>query len=157
MSIIRMDMYGRFFNPSRASPLDVIVREGYRDRREVFIRKQPAVAIITGYCTESNLINGKNRTKSINVLFHGQEWERYCCFVTMIFDVPEMVAQVYKSSLSFSTLPQNVSSPPKFSKVAISPLSGRAAKINNTPVERARGALFFSDIGKNYILKFNIY
>jgi len=106
---------------------------------------------LSGYCTDSTLIHGKNHIKSIAVLFHGQEWERFCCFVSMIFDETEMIAQVYRSSLTFSTLPESVSAPPKFAKASLSPLSGRAAKINDTAVERACGALYFSDIGRTDI------
>jgi len=148
MNVMTMVKQGRIFNPSRASPRDIIVRKGESSRQQTFIGKQPAVALITGYCTESNLIQGKNRTKSISVLFHGQEWERFCCFVTMIFDQKQLVAQLFKSSLSFSTLPDSVSAPPKFPKASLSPLSGRAAKINDTPTERARAALYFTDVGE---------
>jgi hypothetical protein len=147
MSFITLVKQGRYFNPSRASPLDIIVREGFRGRREAFIGKKPAVAVCTGYCTDSNIIRGKFN-KSIAVLFHGQEWERYCCFITMIFDEENMIAQLYNSALTFSTLPESISAPPNFPNAAISPLSGRRAKVNDTPVERARGALYFSDIGK---------
>jgi hypothetical protein len=146
MAFISMTRRGRYFNPSRASPLDISVREGYRKRREVFIHKSPAVAVSTGYCTDSNIIRGRFN-KSIAILFHGQEWERYCCFVNMIFDEKTMVAQVYNSALTFSTLPESISAPPTFPNAALSPLSGRRAKTNDTPVERARGALYFSDIG----------
>jgi len=123
MSIISMVKEGRHFNPSRASPLDMVVREGYRGRRDVLINKRPAVAISTGYCTDSNLVRGK-LSKSISILFHGQEWERYCCFVTMIFDENRLISQLYNSALSFSTLPESISAPPKFQDAALSPLSG---------------------------------
>lgn len=150
MAFITMSRDGRFFNPSRASPLDMIVREGFRGRRDAYIGKQPAVAISTGYCTDSSLIRGGKFNKSITILFHGQEWERYCCFVTMIFDEKRMKAQVHQSALTFSTLPESISAPPVFSNVPISPLSGRAAKTNDNAVERARGALYFSDIGNSF-------
>jgi len=146
MSVISMVKEGRYFNPSRASPLDFIVRENFRTRQEVFIDKNPAVAIVTGYCTNSNLIQGKF-SKSITVLFHGQEWERYCCFVTMIFAKNRLICQLYKSALTFSTLPENISAPPIFENASLSPLSGRRAHINNTPLERSRAALYFSDKG----------
>ena len=142
-----MDKSGRFFNPSRASPMDFIVRETFRGRRDAFVANKPAVAIATGYCTESNLIRGKHNNKSIAILFHGQEWERYCCFLTMIFNAKKLYAQVYKSALSFSTLPESVSRPPSISNANVSPLSGRSAKINQTPAEKSRGVLFFSDKG----------
>ena len=150
MYMITMEKSGRFFNPSRASPLDLVVRDSNRGRREAFIEKKPAVAISTGYCTDSNLVKGKTN-KSISILFHGQEWERYCCFLTMIFDSKEMYAQVYKSALSFSTLPESVARPPVISNANVSPLSGRRAKINQTPVERSRGVLFFSDKGISFL------
>lgn len=146
MTTIVMDIKGRFFNPSRASPLAVAVRSGYRGRREVFVGKQPAVAVITGYCSESNVIHGR-LNKSISVLFHGQEWERYSCFVTMIFDEQEMIAQLNRSVMSFSTLPESIPAPPVFPNSSLSPLSGRR-KIADTPVERSRGALYFSDVGE---------
>jgi hypothetical protein len=146
MFMIAFVKNGRFFNPSRASPMDFTIRTTFGGRREVFIDKHPAVAIITGYCTESSLIRGKSH-KSISVLFHGQEWERYCCFLTMIFDAKEMVAQLYKSALSFSTLPESVSPSPVFSNANVSPLAGRRSKNQNTPMERARGALYFTDTG----------
>lgn len=151
MSMITMVKRGRYFNPSRASPMDITVRQGYRERHEAYIDKQPAVAISTGYCIDSNLIRGKIN-KSISILFHGQEWERYCCFVTMIFDESKMVAQLFRSALTFSTLPESISAPPTFPNAALSPLSGRHAKINKTPVEKARGALYFSDIGNHFII-----
>jgi hypothetical protein len=147
MSFIIMTKQGRHFNPSRTSPLDMIVRDGYRGRREAYIGKQPAVAISTGYCTDSNLIRGGKFNKSITILFHGQEWERYCCFINMIFDQQNMIGQLYKSALTFSTLPESISAPLTFPNAAISPLSSRKAKIMNTPLERSKGALYFSDIG----------
>jgi hypothetical protein len=146
MSVISMVKEGRYFNPSRASPLDFVIRETFRRRQEVFIDKQPAVAVITGYCTSSNLIHGR-LNKSIAILFHGQEWERYCCFVTMIFAKESLVCQLYKSALTFSTLPESISAPPKFENTPISPLSGRRAHTNNTPLERSRASLYFSDKG----------
>jgi hypothetical protein len=146
-----MTKEGRYFNPSRASPLDFVVRGSYRGRQDVFIEKKPAVAIITGFCIESNLIRGKTN-KSIAVIFHGQEWERYCCFVNMIFDKERLVSQLYKSALTFSTLPESISAPPKFDDAALSPLSGRRAHTNKTPLEKFRGALYFTDSG-NVLLK----
>ena len=149
MKVLSMAKEGRYFNPSRASPLNVVVRESFRGRQEVFIDKQPAVAIITGFCVDSNLIRPSGKmSKSIAVLFHGQEWERYCCFVTMIFAKKRLVGQLYRSALTFSTLPESISAPHKFEDTALSPLSGRRARTNNTSLERSRGALYFSDIGK---------
>ena len=150
MTMITMVKQGRFFNPCRMSPQEIIVRENYRRRRELYIGKQAAVAIITGYCTESNLLPSQHTrfNKSITVLFHGQEWERYVCFMNMVFDQEQMVAQLYQSAMTFSTLPESVSAPPSFQTTAnISPLSGRRAKTNDTAVERARGALYFTDTG----------
>lgn len=146
MHMISMVRSGRFFNPCRLSPLDLIVRQAFRGRREAFIGKKPAVAIVTGYCTDSNLIQGKSH-KSVSILFHGQEWERYCCFVSMIFEAKEMSAQLFRSALSFSTLPKSISPPRPFSNTNVSPLSGHRSKAKQTPVEQARGALFFTDIG----------
>lgn len=151
MTFLTMTRQGRYFNPSRASPVDIVVREGYKGRRDAYINKQPAVAISTGYCTESSLLRGKFK-KSISILFHGQEWERYCCFITMIFNEKEIIGQLYRSALTFSTLPESVSAPPSFPNAALSPLSGRRAKIQDTPIERARGALFYSDIGSSFLL-----
>jgi hypothetical protein len=149
MAMIMFERKGRHFNPCRLSPMEVITRESYRGRHEVFIDKQPAVAIITGYCTESNLFPsvGTRHHKSVVVLFHGQEWERYCCFTNMIFDQAQMTAQLYQSAITFSTLPDSISAPPSFQSANVSPLSGRRAKTNDTPVERARGALYFTDTG----------
>lgn len=148
MSFIKMTIQGRYFNPSRASPMEFMVRESTRGRREVFIHKKPAVSIITGYCTESELIEGGKFNKSLKVLFHGQEWERFCCFVTMIFNEKALIGQLYNSALTFATLPGSVGTPHKFQNTSVSPLSGRRARINDTPVERSRGALYFSDVGK---------
>ena len=72
----------------------------------------------------------------------------------MIFDEKELVAQLHNSALTFSTLPESVTAPPTFSNTAVSPLAGRRAKIHDTPVERARGALYFSDIGGFLFLSF---
>jgi hypothetical protein len=152
MSMVTMVKQGHFFNPCRASSCDIIVRSGNRVRRQAFIDKQPAVAIITGYCTDSNLIHGRNHTKSIGVIFHGQEWERYCCFMTMIFNEKRMVAQLYQSALSFSTLPESISVLPRFPNASLSPLSGRAAQRKDTAVERAQGTLYFADISKVSLL-----
>ncbi|KAF8814524.1 hypothetical protein BYT27DRAFT_7082057, partial [Phlegmacium glaucopus] len=91
--------------------------------------------------------------KLISILFHGQEWEHYCCFITTIFDEPKMIAQVYKSALSFLTLLESISAPLNFPDTSLSPLSGRCAKTNNTPVERACGALYFTDISISFMHK----
>jgi hypothetical protein len=144
---------GRFFNPSRASPLDVTVRDNYQGRQDVYIQKQHAVAVCTGYCTDSYLVRGGKYKKSISVLFHGQEWERYCCFMTMIFDKTSLAAQLYQSALTFATLPKSVLPPPVFNNAIVSPLSGRKAKLNDTPLERSRGALYFSDTGNSQMIK----
>jgi hypothetical protein len=149
MAMITFKIQGRYFNPCRASPMEISTRASFRGRRETFIGKKPAVAIVTGYCTESTLFpaHGTKAHKSVTVLFHGQEWERFCCFTNMIFDQKQMIAQLYQSAISFSTLPGNISAPPTFDSANISPLSGRRAQTNDTPVERARGALYFSDKG----------
>jgi hypothetical protein len=101
--------------------------------------KQPAVAIVTGYCTDSNLllVLGTKYHESVMVLFYGQEWEQYCCFTNMIFDQKQMVAQLYQEAVFFSTLPGSISAPPTFQSTNISPLSGRYAKTNDTPAEQA--------------------
>ena len=88
-------------------------------------------------------------------VFHGQEWERYCCFLPMIFDVDQMIAQLLNSSPSFSTMPQNILTPPKFSNIVLSPLSSQTAKIKDSPIEQACGALYFSDTGKIYLYLYN--
>jgi hypothetical protein len=152
MCFLTMTIQDRYFNPSRASPMDLIVREGYRGRRDAFIGKKPAVAVCTGYCTDSSLIKGKFK-KSIAVLFHGQEWERYCCFVNMIFNEKQVIGQLYNSALTFSTMPESVNPTPDFPNAALSPLSARKIKTSSTPVERARGALLFSDTGMLLLLK----
>jgi hypothetical protein len=149
MAMVRFRKQGRFFNPSRASPMEITSQESFPGGREIFMRKQPAVAIVTGYCTDSNLLPALSTKyhKSVMVLFHGQKWEQYCCFTNMIFDQKQMVAQLYQSAISFSTLPGSISAPPTFQSANISPLSGRHAKTNDTPVERAQGASNFSDRG----------
>lgn len=152
MSVVTMVKQGQFFNPCHASPCDIVVRSGNRARNQAYIDKQPAVALITGYCSDSYLVHGRNHLKSLSVIFHGQEWERYCCFMNMIFDVKEMIAQLYRTALSFSTLPDSIPAPPKFSNASLSPLSGRAAKKPDTPVERARANLYFADTGKLFFL-----
>jgi hypothetical protein len=80
-------------------------------QREIFMGKQFTVAIITGYFTDSNLllVLGTKYHKSVTVLFYGQEWEQYCCFTNIIFDQKQMVAQLYQSAISFSTLPGSIS------------------------------------------------
>jgi hypothetical protein len=99
--------------------------------------KQPAVAIITGYCTDSNLLPalGTKYHKSVMVIFHGQEWERYCCFINIIFDQKQMVTQLYQSAIFFFTLLGSISASPTFQSTNISLLSGRHAKTNDTPVK----------------------
>ena len=39
--MITMEKSGQFFNPSRASPLDLVVRDSNRGQREAFIAKNP--------------------------------------------------------------------------------------------------------------------
>jgi hypothetical protein len=98
---------------------------------------------------ESNLfpVCGKRNHKLITVLFHGQEWERYCCFTNMILDQKQMGAQMFQSAILFTTLPDRISGPPTFHSANISLLSGCRAKTNDTPVEQVQGALYFTDIG----------
>jgi hypothetical protein len=139
MAMVRFKKQGRFFNPSRAFPVEITNRESFLERREIFMGKQPAAAIVTGYCTDSNLLPvlSTKYHKFITVLFYGQEWERYCCFTNIIFDQKQMVAQLYQSAIFFSILPGSISAPPTFQSANISPLSGHHAKTNHTPVERA--------------------
>jgi hypothetical protein len=139
MVMVRFRKQGCFFNPSRASPMEITSRESFPGQCEIFMGKQPAVAIVTGYCTDSNLLLalGTKYHKSVMVLFHGQEWEQYCCFTNIIFNQKQMVTQLYQSAISFSTLPESISAPPTFQSTNISPLSGRHAKTNHTPVEQA--------------------
>jgi hypothetical protein len=139
MMMIAFKERGHFFNPCQASPMDITTRESYPGCQEIFMDKQPTVAIITGYCMESHLffVHGKRNHKSITVLFHGQEWERYCCFTNMIFDQKQIGAQMFQSAISFTTLPDRISGPLTFYSANISPLSGYQAKTNDTPVERA--------------------
>jgi hypothetical protein len=65
----------------------------------------------------------------------------------MIFEETRMYAQLFKSAITFATLPESFSTLPHFQDANVSPLSGRRARVNNTPVERARGSLYFSDAG----------
>ena len=149
MTMIAFKKWEHFFSPSHASPMDITTQESYQGCQEIYINKQPTVVIIAGYCMESNLFpaHGKRNHKSITFLFHGQEWERYCCFTNMIFDQEQMGAQLYQSSISFLTLPDSISGPPTFHSANISPLSGCQVKTNDTPVEHVRGVLYFTDIG----------
>jgi hypothetical protein len=137
MAMVRFRKQGRFFNPSHASPMEITSRESFPERCEIFMGKQPTVAIVTEYCTDSNLllVLGTKYHKFIMVLFHGQKWERYCCFTNMIFDQKQMVAQLYQLAISFSTLPGSISAPPTLQSTNISPLSGCHAKTNDTPVK----------------------
>ena len=76
----------------------------------------------------------------------------------MIFDETDLIAQIYNSALTFATLPESVNAPPIFSG-PVSPLNAaRRSKVKalDTPVERGRGALFFTDIGIS-ILVFIFY
>jgi hypothetical protein len=149
MMMIAFKERGRFFNPCRASPMDITTQESYQGCQEIFMDKQPVVMIITGYCMKSNLfsVRGTRNHKLITVLFHRQEWERYCCFTNMIFDQKQMEAGMFQSEISFTTLPDRISGPLTFYSANISPLSGHQAKTNDTPVEQARGTLYFTDIG----------
>jgi hypothetical protein len=111
------------------------------------MEKQPAVAIVTGYCTNSNLllVLGIKYYESVTVLFHGQKWEQYCCFTNMIFDQKQMVAQLYQSAISFSTLPGSISAPPTFQSANISPLSVTMLR-QITPLSNKHEELYISYI-----------
>jgi predicted nucleic acid-binding Zn finger protein len=139
MVMVKFRKQGLFFNPLHASLMEITSQESFPGQCEIFMGKQPTVAIVTGYCTDSNLLLALSTKycKSVMVLFHGQEWEQYCCFTNMIFDQKQMVAQLYQSAISFSTLLGGISAPPTFQSANISPLSGCHAKTNDTPVERA--------------------
>jgi hypothetical protein len=121
--MITLVRQGRFFNLCRASSLDVTVQDNYQGWQDVYIQKQHAVAVCTGFCTDSYLVRGVKYKKLISVLFHSQEWEQHCCFMTMTFDKTSLVAHLYQSTLTFATLPKSVLPLPVFDNAEMSALS----------------------------------
>ena len=130
MNMITFVKNSCFFNPCHVSPMDVATWESFWGWCEAYVGKQPAIAIVTGHCMDFNLTWRKSH-KSISIIFHRQEWERYCCFVDMIFDIKEMTVQLYKSAISFSTLPESIVPPPYFwtPMLALSLVSATKIKI----------------------------
>jgi hypothetical protein len=69
MTFIAMEKQGRYFNPSRASPLDINVREGYRGQRDAYIGKKPAIArtlVLSAVENSTNLSQFYSMVKSGN-------------------------------------------------------------------------------------------
>ena len=56
MSFITMTKQDHLYNPCWASLLDLMVWKGYQGCQNTYIVKHPALTVLTGYCTKSNLI-----------------------------------------------------------------------------------------------------
>lgn len=78
---------------------------------------------------ESNHLHSKYN-KSISTIFHSQEWEHYCCFVTIIFDKKKMSAQLYKSALTFLTLSKTTFALHTFPNATLTPAGGQRYTIH---------------------------
>ncbi|KAF9464022.1 hypothetical protein BDZ94DRAFT_1162755 [Collybia nuda] len=65
-----------------------------------------AICVSCIYTTASFLSNAPERSiiqHYIAGIFHSQEWERFCSFLTMVFGKSELHAQLAADALSFST------------------------------------------------------
>lgn len=99
---------GRFINPSRVSPLDVYTVNTHPDgsRSVLYANDTMAVCVSCIYTTASYLYSTPERgiiQHYIAGIFHSQEWEHFCSFLTMVFNKAELHAQVSGDAVSFST------------------------------------------------------
>lgn len=100
--------YKHFVNPSRASPLDVNIQyTTYNNRRSsLYCNYKVAICLSPMLSNESHLLAPAPfglKNKFISGYFHQQEWQRFKGFSCMVFDKPSMVAQIFNSSISFTT------------------------------------------------------
>ncbi|KAF9041178.1 hypothetical protein BJ165DRAFT_1406163 [Panaeolus papilionaceus] len=114
-SALNFVVQDQWVNPSRASPLDVELREvivGGASRLNMYRGNSPAIGISTGYVSESFVlgapVNSGVRQKFLSIIFHSQEWERFCGWVCMVFGRDAMHAQLAQDALKFSTRVESV-------------------------------------------------
>ena len=161
MRAVTFQSYKHFINPSRVDPTYVRLHTPFASNRgQLYVDKKLAMCLSVGLATESYLINGKPdkkvNQKQIVVMLHTQEGDRYGAFVCMVFnaDQNQMVAQVSKTGIAFSTMSEAVQKaqpPSSMLSPTKSPLAARiaqkAATSGNASSSRARTALDFEEHG----------
>jgi hypothetical protein len=101
--------HGNFVNPSRVSPLNLLVRSvpGARTRYYLYTKdRMPAMCVSSVYCKESHLLAPPERglrQKWMTGIFHSQEWERCVGLVCTTFKHRYVSAQIGQDAMQFST------------------------------------------------------
>ncbi|KAJ2914230.1 hypothetical protein MD484_g6192, partial [Candolleomyces efflorescens] len=109
MSAMAFTQSGRFINPTRISPLDLLVRSapGSGQRLQLYTSdRRPAVCVSTVYCADSCLTVPSTRglkQKYFSGIFHTQEWERCMAIMCALFRQRVLHAQLYKDAIQFAT------------------------------------------------------
>ncbi|KAJ2911861.1 hypothetical protein MD484_g8554, partial [Candolleomyces efflorescens] len=106
---INFTSHRNFVNPSRVSPLSLLVRSvpGARTRYYLYTKERmPAMCVSSVYCKESHLLAPPDRglrQKWLSGIFHSQEWERCVGLVCTMFKHRYVSAQLCQDAMQFST------------------------------------------------------
>lgn len=113
LSIIEFRRYGRYINPCRISPLDVLIKSVPGSTFKYHLHgadRKVLVCLVPVLCRNSYLMepNGQTmRKKYITGIFHSQEWERFIGFICTAFDQLELEAQLLQDAIQFATRPES--------------------------------------------------
>jgi len=116
MEAIVFDSYKNIINPSRASPLLVrSVKTGQAEKKidharaTLKVGNLQAICVSAVFLTSSTLLpesvneDAKVKQRGVSGILHKQEWERFCGFLCMTFDSPELRGPLTDDAIFFST------------------------------------------------------
>jgi hypothetical protein len=109
LSAMTFKQCGRFINPARISPRDLLVctLPGGGQRQQLYTSdRRPAICVSAVYCSDSCITQPSTRglgQKSISGIYHTQEYERTVGLVCTCFEQPVLHAQIYKDAMQFAT------------------------------------------------------
>ena len=111
MKALKFAKQGKYINPSRADPREIVVipvRISTSERLHLYVGDQVAICVSPIFSVEDHLRDPSEvglKQKYISGIFHSQEWERLCGFMCMAFQKEYLSAQLFKDALSFTTEP----------------------------------------------------
>ena len=133
MDALQFVQLGRIVNPSRVSHSVLNAKRSAPDGSKFRLRvgKPHAVCVTAIVVTDSylqSLPTAGLAQRQLRGIVHSQEWDRLVGFFCMVFHQPELGAQLYKDSLSFTTKTGLNTSPPESSTKGLTSLYFLSAK-----------------------------